>query len=211
MDDYGQRMRSRYAEKIRNKTRDKVKKKVAAKRGREDVPDKAKDITIEQALATFSNETFLTSAFQDNHVSRTGPSREVALKVAVRRGVPTSTTLFLEGEDYQILADDIRDFHAKMYRTGGGFTLFTTAKAYPYIDVNTAPLVAPVPSDVQYGRIRFSMVQVGSADLGHATPPVYGIHHLQEMHASGQEGDGEKGGDGGSDDEGEVSASDEDL
>lgn len=97
---------------VKDKARNRVQRKVRYKRGQEEQPSKAKNITVEEAMAELPNDTFFTGQFEDNHISREAPSSDLALAVAVGRGGPPSTTVFLEGDDYQALADDIRSFHS---------------------------------------------------------------------------------------------------
>ena len=193
---------------VKKKTREKTKKKVAWKRGvdKEYAREEPKTISIEDALAELPNDTFMTEDFQKNHVARTAPDTEYARKVAVRRNGDQSTILFLEGSDLQVLIDDVRDHHAKMFRRPSGvWVLFTSNKALPYIDVTQGPVGTFTPSATKYGRIKFGLQKVGSVDLGVKKAPVYAISHMEEMLESGQDQEKEEGKDKGGDSDDERS------
>jgi hypothetical protein len=183
--------------KIAWRARDKVRGKLAKKRGRETTREGPGEFSIDAELSKLPNETFITQAFQESHVSRTAPDTGIAIAVAQERGVPQSTTLFLEGGDYQALADDIRHFHRVWYRgthardrrSGeDARPKFTTDKAYPYVQVTPDTAGGFTATPVIYGRIRFSMVLVGHIDLGEKQEEkqVWAINHLDEMFPSGQ-------------------------
>jgi hypothetical protein len=180
---------SNWQKKVKGKVWDRAERKTKEKRGKGKSTD---TISIEQAMANVPNEEFFLETFVDDHVSRSAPDTDEAIAVAVTRGVATSTTIFLQGEDFQVLADDIRAFHSKQYRVRGTLPTFTSNKIYPYINVTTAPGAAPVAAEVQWGLLRFGMQLHGHAPLGMgAKAPVYAISHLEEMIPSTQTQDGE--------------------
>lgn len=143
---------------------------------------------VHEALAEEPNDSFITDYFRENHLVMGEPDGDRAIQKAVQRGVPTSTSMFLADDEFQVLADDIREFHRRAMNQGAGFNLFTTDKSYAYIDVttNNNPPPARLASAVQYGRIQFSMKHVGDVDLGGGqSVPIHAIYHLQEMFLTG--------------------------
>lgn len=198
---------------VKKKTREKTKKKLAYKRGvdKEYARDEPKSTPIEKALKELSNDTFYTDNFWNNHMARTAPDSEYADKVARQRNGEQSTVLFLEGDDLQVLTDDIREHHAQMFRKPSGvWVLLTSSKAYPYIDVVQNPVGTFTVSATKWGRIRFGLQKVGSVDLGVKTSPVYAISHMEEMYESGQDQEKEEGKDKSGDSEDERSVDDSD-
>ena len=144
------------------------------------------------ALKTLPNDQFITPEFQKNHIHRGSPSPEQAEKMAEKRG-KANTTLFLEGKDYERLANDVRQYNKKIdkvrkkaykesqkYNTKYENPTFVSSQQFSYI--SAFPTEDGYQAGVsRFGRISFSARKMGEIEWQGAVRPIYAVSHLDKM------------------------------
>lgn len=170
--------RKQFKKKVDSRAQQKVRNAVQTKGGK----------TFEEVLGELGNDYFVTQNFLNNHVSRQAPSEAAALAVANRRAIPLNTLLFLEDDDVQTLADEVRGLQRQVddVQMNQDTEDFTSENVYSFIVVKRVAN-AWQAGEIQTGRIVFRMRSVTTKYAEGKARLVFGIHHLTGTDDAGQD------------------------
>jgi hypothetical protein len=140
--------------------------------------------SLADKLATLNNSLFFASHFTAAHVLRE-MSPDLAL-AKFRPGKNTSV-LFLDGDAYQTLADEVRSMSRMIARKrkaafagGGGNPTFISHASFDYITIfdNAG---RPQPGKLRHGHLVFAVEKRGEMVWQGGPVPLFAINHCEAM------------------------------
>jgi hypothetical protein len=140
--------------------------------------------SLAEALGRVGNDRFFAGEFVEAHVMREY-SPEKALE-KYRAGKNT-TVLFLDGDSYKALADEVRAMTKKLVKTrkrafagGVGNPTFTSQGSYSYVTIFDQDGTAQ-PGKLRHGHLVFATRKVGEISSDGQSIPLFAINHCEAM------------------------------
>jgi hypothetical protein len=140
--------------------------------------------SLQDKLAALSNGLFFASHFTAAHVLR-----ETSPDLAMQKFRPGKNTsvLFLDGEGYQLLADEVRAMTRVIARkreaafsAGGGNPTFISRASFSYITIFDKG-GQPQPGKLRHGHLVFAVEKRADLPWQGGLVPVFAINHCEAM------------------------------
>ena len=157
---------------------------MSAHGGRGGARNKKKGASLADALRGVANDRFFAGEFVKAHVLRKYSPEKAVEKY---RAGKNTTVLFLEGESYEALADEVRAMTRRLaqmreqaFEGGGGNPTFSSQGSFSYLTIFDNAGQAQ-PGKLRYGHLVFATRKVGEISWQGKSIPLFAINHCEAM------------------------------